>query len=70
MTVAAAVALVLLLGGCMTPPHHQDFAASWPEELPRDAPSNGAIFQAGYDVPLFQNAVAHRVGDTVTIVLA
>jgi flagellar L-ring protein precursor FlgH len=70
MTLAATVAMVLLLGGCATAPRHERFEASWPEELPRDAPANGAIYQAGYDVPLFENAVAHRVGDTVTIVLA
>jgi hypothetical protein len=28
------------------------------------AAGNGAIYQAGYDVPLFENAVARRVGDT------
>ncbi len=32
----------------------------------RSAP-NGAIYQAGYDVPLFENVVARRVGDVVTI---
>ena len=43
------------------------YAAAWPEELPREEVANGAIFQAGYDVALFENVVAHRVGDTVTI---
>lgn len=59
----------LLLGGCSLMPRHADdqFAATWPEELPRDQNANGAIYQAGYDVALFENAVAHRVGDTVTI---
>jgi hypothetical protein len=57
MTLAATVAMVLLLGGCATAPRHERFEASWPEELPRDAPANGAIYQAGYDVPLFENAV-------------
>ncbi len=31
--------------------------------------TNGAIFQAGYEVPLFENTVAHHVGDVLTIVL-
>lgn len=44
-----------------------DFTAAWPEETPREQQANGAIFQTGYDVPLFENPVAHRVGDTVTI---
>jgi flagellar L-ring protein precursor FlgH len=63
----AAVAATLLAGCAMFPEQSRDFDATWPEELPRDVPSNGAIFQAGYDVPLFENVVARRVGDTVTI---
>jgi flagellar L-ring protein precursor FlgH len=64
LTVAAAA----VLAGCATfPPHNDNFDATWPEELPREQPANGAIFQAGYDVALFENLVAHRVGDTVTI---
>ena len=35
--------------------------------MPREQHANGAIYQAGYDVALFENAVAHRVGDTLTI---
>jgi flagellar L-ring protein precursor FlgH len=60
----------LWLAGCATfPPEPVSFDATWPEELPREPNANGAIYQAGYDVPLFQNVVAHRVGDTVTIIL-
>lgn len=70
IALAAGVAIALLLGGCATSSGYDHFAATWPEELPRDAPNNGAIYQAGYDVPLFENAVAHRVGDTVTIILS
>lgn len=68
MTLAAGVAVAL--AGCASGPrYNSEFAAAWPEELPRDQPANGAIFQAGYDVPLFENTVAHRVGDTVTVLL-
>jgi flagellar L-ring protein precursor FlgH len=71
LTMAAACAVVLLLAGCSSLErmrgNGEEFAATWPEELPREQAANGAIFQAGYDVPLFENAVAHRVGDTVTI---
>jgi flagellar L-ring protein precursor FlgH len=70
LTLAAGIAAVLLLHGCATAPAYDNFAATWPEELPRDQPANGAIYQAGYDVPLFENAIAHRVGDTVTIILS
>lgn len=67
--IALTLTATLLLGGCVTPPHIENFDATWPEEPPREVPGNGAIYQVGYDVPLFENAVAHRVGDTVTIVL-
>jgi flagellar L-ring protein FlgH len=71
MTAAAACAAALALAGCSSISalrgDDDKFAATWPEELPREQAANGAIFQAGYDVALFENAVAHRVGDTVTI---
>jgi flagellar L-ring protein precursor FlgH len=62
-----SLAATLLAGCAVFPEQSREFDASWPEELPREEPSNGAIFQAGYDVALFENVVAHRVGDTVTI---
>jgi flagellar L-ring protein FlgH len=63
-----AGAAALLLSGCaITHRQVDEFAAAWPEDPPYEQNANGAIFQAGYDVPLFENAVAHRVGDTVTI---
>jgi flagellar L-ring protein precursor FlgH len=41
---------------------------SVPEEMRAERPpADGAIFQAGYDVPLFENNIAHRVGDILTI---
>jgi flagellar L-ring protein precursor FlgH len=39
-----------------------------PEEMRAERPpADGAIFQAGYDVPLFENKIAQRVGDILTI---
>ena len=58
------------LCACRTaPPRIDNFAASEPVINAPPASSNGAIYQAGYDVPLFENSVAHRVGDVLTIVL-
>jgi flagellar L-ring protein precursor FlgH len=55
----------LLLAACAT--HAPiDEAQEWPD-LPPPPPQNGAIYQAGYDVALFENATARRVGDIVTI---
>jgi len=62
--------LVLLgLGACQTPhPPKDDDGMSWAEE-PSPKPTNGAIYQSGREVALFENPIAHHVGDIVTIVL-
>lgn len=60
-------ASALLLTACVTPPPEPDYSATWPEPPPPAAAGNGAIFQPGHDIALFENAVARRVGDTLTI---
>jgi flagellar L-ring protein FlgH len=67
LILAAGVAVVCLLAGCGSGPRVDEFAATMPEEIPVDQVANGAIFQGGRDIPLFENAVARRVGDTVTV---
>ena len=64
----------VLMAGCGTM-HHQkkdqkddDDGLSWAQE-PVAPPSNGAIYQVGRDVDLFENPIARHVGDVVTIVL-
>ncbi len=64
---AVAIPAFALLSACASAPHIDDFEASWPEEPDSSVASNGAIFQAGHDIALFENAIARRVGDTVTI---
>lgn len=59
-----------LLGGCATvqqpgPSYH----ASHPPVMQAPRPENGAIYQAGYEVRLFEDMKARRVGDVLTIVL-
>ena len=61
LLLAAAV-----LSGCASL-KDDDYSASWPEPVPDSQVANGAIYQAGRDIPLFENAVARRVGDTLTI---
>ena len=58
----------LLLAACATHPSFQKQAAL---QVPQFAPppADGAIFHTGYAQPLFENAVAHNVGDTVTVML-
>ena len=64
----------VLMAGCGTL-HHQkkdqkdeDDGLSWAQE-PVAPASNGAIYQVGRDVDLFENPIARHVGDVVTIVL-
>jgi flagellar L-ring protein precursor FlgH len=59
------VAAALLLAACATRAPI-DEEQEWPD-LPPAPPQNGAIYQTGYDVALFENATARRVGDIVTI---
>ena len=49
--------------------HHADLAdaGDLPPDLPERKSNHGAIYQEGYDLPLFENSVAHRVGDLVTV---
>ncbi|HEY6452791.1 MAG TPA: flagellar basal body L-ring protein FlgH [Steroidobacteraceae bacterium] len=66
----AAACILALLPGCSSVPRPDDkFAATLPEEEPEPVAANGAIFHTGHDVPLFENTVAHRVGDVLTITL-
>lgn len=62
-----AGASALALSACVTPPPDPDFSATWPEPTPSATTANGAIYQAGHDIALFENSVARRVGDTLTI---
>jgi len=70
LSALAAAIILSLLPGCGSVPHpDENYAASLPEEVPVEVAANGAIFHTGHDVPLFENAVAHRVGDVLTITL-
>jgi flagellar L-ring protein precursor FlgH len=64
--------LGLMLGsaGCSTRhPPKADYASTLPEEIPEVSAGNGAIYQFGHEQGLFDNAVARRVGDILTIQL-
>jgi flagellar L-ring protein precursor FlgH len=61
--------LLAALSACQAPkPPKEDPQLSWAME-PVVPASNGAIYQVGRDVALFENPVARHVGDIVTIVL-
>jgi flagellar L-ring protein precursor FlgH len=66
------VLVLAALGGCATvqkKPPKEDDQLSWALQ-PEPPASNGAIYQVGRDVALFENPVARHIGDTVTIVLS
>jgi flagellar L-ring protein precursor FlgH len=68
---AGLMAVMAGLAACHTqlPPKTTDFASTLPEEIPAASATNGAIYQSGHDQELFDNAVARRVGDILTIQL-
>ncbi|MDN5870096.1 MAG: flagellar basal body L-ring protein FlgH [Nitrococcus sp.] len=59
----------LLLGACASAPPRPPQALPEPqlEQPPRAV--NGAIYQSGYDVRLYEDRTARRVGDIVTVML-
>ena len=65
--IAASLALLAACGSRQTLP--DPFAATLPEDYTEQSEGNGAIFRTGHDRPLFENSIAHRVGDTLTVSL-
>ncbi|MCQ8119572.1 flagellar basal body L-ring protein FlgH [Methylomonas rosea] len=62
------VAAIALMAGCDTlPKRDPDFAPVQPADLRPPQQSNGAIYQAGYDMRLFEDHAARRVGDILTV---
>ena len=69
LALAAALMLAVLPGCSWMPKPDEKFAATLPEEQEVEVPATGSIFHTGHDVPLFENTVAHRIGDVLTITL-
>jgi flagellar L-ring protein precursor FlgH len=65
------MASMVLLGGCAIPERGEQssYTATQPLYLPPVPPSNGAIYQSGSALVLFEDIKARRVGDILTIVL-
>ncbi|MBL1265156.1 flagellar basal body L-ring protein FlgH [Candidatus Methylomicrobium oryzae] len=60
----------ILLSACTTvPPKDPAFAPVAPASLQPPVSNNGSIYQAGYDMRLFEDNKAMRVGDVLTIKL-
>lgn len=57
-----------MLSACaLTNSRQQDYAPSFPDDAPEHRVVTGAIYQPNHDVALFENPVAGRVGDILTI---
>jgi flagellar L-ring protein precursor FlgH len=71
----ACLCATALLAGCASlhpakkEKKDDDDGLSWAQE-PVPPATNGAIYQVGRDVALFENPIARHVGDVVTIVLS
>lgn len=61
---------LLVLSGCQTQAKRDPaFAAVRPSLPPVEPESNGSIYKPGFDVRLFEDNKARRVGDILTVVL-
>ncbi len=61
---------LLLISGCQTQPTRDPaYAAVRPSLPPVEPVSNGSIYKPGFDVRLFEDIKARRVGDILTVVL-
>ncbi|MFZ2289889.1 MAG: flagellar basal body L-ring protein FlgH [Halopseudomonas yangmingensis] len=67
------LALPLALGACMQMPAQPDDPAYAPvmprTPMPQEL-NNGAIYQPGFEISLYDDRKAHRVGDIITITLS
>ena len=69
--VSALLLLAVLTTACQSiPPRDPAYAAVRPAAIPQTEQSNGAIYQAGHDVRLFEDQLARRVGDILTVQLS
>lgn len=69
-TLSIVAVTLSLLSACVTPPQRDPaFAPVAPADLRPPIQSSGSIYQAGYDMRLFEDHTAKRVGDVLTITL-
>ena len=62
--------ITAVISGCESlPKRDPDFSPVQASDLRPPQQNTGSIYQAGYDVRLFENRVARRIGDILTIVL-
>ncbi len=67
--IALGMALMLLQACAGTPHKDPSFASAKPLDPVASQNNSGGIYQAGQSLSLFEDIKAHRVGDTLTVVL-
>ncbi len=68
--ICIVLSALFMLSACDTlPKRDPDFSPVQPADLRPPMQNNGAIYQSGYDVRLFENLAARRVGDILTVTL-
>ena len=60
-----------ILAGCAGLPQENaaGYEATPPEAMTRPVASNGAIYQSGYDMVLYEDLRARRIGDIIQVLL-
>lgn len=61
---------LLSLAACSSKAVKHDFSTVAPQVQAPPIPSNGSIYQNGFDIRLFEDQKARRVGDIITVTLA
>lgn len=62
-------AMTLLQACATTPKDGLSYAPTYPQPEALPPPTQGAVFQAGQEISLFEDGKARRVGDIITVVL-
>lgn len=73
LLIALLAASMLLVSGCTSltgpEPGEPEYRSVAPPPAPSAASRNGAIYQAGHELVLFEDVKARRVGDMLTVLL-
>lgn len=67
MAVAGAMLVSGMAGCVMLDPAVSEYTPVMPEEIPDTRVANGSLFSSNHEISLFENAIARRVGDVLTI---
>ena len=67
MAVVGAMLVSGMVGCVMLDPAVSEYTPVMPEEMPDSRVTNGSLFSSNHEISLFENAIARRIGDVLTI---